>query len=202
MDGNVQHVVKQVAKFDDKTADDVREWSSKLRVSLSLYSKSIFEIVQGPRRPSGLDSDQATAREGWNDANHNLYRLLYFTTSGPAFFVVRRFEGNTREDGIGHGQDAWAALRKKFDGFSREALRPAHREMEKVKVRSDENSDYFLYKSNRCRDRLNSVTPKGLSDRKYEDIILQCPRHQSMKESAKPTLRGKIATLQTFGGWF
>ena len=32
----------------------------------------------------------------------------------------------------------------------------------------------FLYKKDRCRDRLNSVTPKeGPSDRRYEDIILQ-----------------------------
>ena len=116
-----------------------------------------------------------TAREGWDDANHNLFSILYFTTSGPAFSVVRRFEGKTREDGVGHGQDAWAALREKFDGCSREDLRAAHPELETVKIRSDEDRDDFLYKKNRCRDRLNFVTPKeGPSDRRYEDIILQC----------------------------
>ena len=71
MEGNVQHVVKQVSKFDGKNADDFLEWSSKLRVSLSLYSKPIFEIVQGSQRPSGLHNDHVTAREGWDDANHN-----------------------------------------------------------------------------------------------------------------------------------
>ena len=44
-----------------------------------------------------------------------------FTTSGPAFSVVRRFEGKTREDGVGDGQDASGALREKFVGCSREA---------------------------------------------------------------------------------
>ena len=39
MEGNVQYVVKQVSKFDGKNTDDFLEWSSKLRVSLSLYSK-------------------------------------------------------------------------------------------------------------------------------------------------------------------
>ena len=107
MEGNVQHVVKQVSKFGSKNADDFLEWSSKLRVSLSLYSKSIFEIVQGSQRPSGLDNDQVTARESWDDANNNLLSILFLTTSGPAFSVVRRFEGKTREDGVGHGQDAW-----------------------------------------------------------------------------------------------
>ena len=175
MEGNVQDVVKQVSKFDGTNADDVLEWFSKPRVSLLLYSKPIFGIVQGSHRPSDLDNDQATAREGWDDTNHSLFSILYFTISGPAFFVVRRFEGKTREDGVGHGQDAWAALRETFDGCSREALRAAYREMEMVKMRLDEDTDDFLYKKDQCRGRLNIVSPKEIpSDRQYEDIILQC----------------------------
>ena len=190
MEGNVQHVVKQVSNFNGKNADDFLEWSPKLRVSLSLYSKPIFEIVQGSQRLSGLDNDQVIARENWDDANHNLLSILFLTISGPAFSVVRRFEGNTRKDGVGHGQDARAALREKFDGCSREALRAAHRELETGKMRSDEDPDDFLYKKDRCRDRLNSVTPKeGPSDRRYEDIILQCLFHQSTIGSARRTLR-------------
>ena len=42
-------------------------------------------------------------------------------------------------------------------------------------MRSDEDPDNFLYKKDRCRDRLNYVTPKkGPSDPQYEGIILQC----------------------------
>ena len=100
MEGNIQHMVKQVSKFDGKNADGFPEWSSKLRVSLSLYSKLTFEIVQGLQRPSDLDNGQATARACWDDANHTLHGILYFTIAGPAFSVVRRFEGKTREDGL------------------------------------------------------------------------------------------------------
>ena len=103
MEGNGQHVVKKLAKFDGKNADDFLEWSSKLRVMLSLYSKPIFEIVQASQRPSGLDNDQVTTREGWDDANHDLFSILYFAKSSPAFSVVRRFERKTREDRVGHG---------------------------------------------------------------------------------------------------
>ena len=106
--------------------------------------------------------------------------IIIFTASStprhPAqlFLSYGGFE-RTREDGVGHEQDAWAALRKTFDGCSREALRAARREMKMVKMRSDEDSDYFFYKRDGCRDRLNSVTPKeGPLDRHYEDIILQC----------------------------
>ena len=41
-------------------------------------------------------------------------------------------------------------------------------------MRPDEVPDDFLYKKDRCRDRLNFVTPQeGPSDIQYEDIILQ-----------------------------
>ena len=161
MEGNAQHVVKEVSKFSGKNVNDILEWSSKLHVSLSLCSKSFFEIVQGSQRPSGLDNDQATVRECWDDANHNLFSILYSTISGPVFSIGRRFEGKTRKDGVGHGRDAWAALRKKLDDCSRKTLQAAHREMETVNKRSDKDPDDFLYKKDRCRDRLNSVSPKG-----------------------------------------
>ena len=99
---------------------------------------------------------------------------------------MRRFEGKTQEDGVGHGQDAWGDLREKFDGSSREALRAAHRELETVKMRSGEDPDNFLYKKDRCRDRLKSVTPKeGPSGRRYEDMILQClpPEYDRIRQT-------------------
>ena len=49
-----------------------------------------------------------------------------------------------REDKVGHGQDSRAALCEKFAGFSYEALRATHREMEMERMRSDEDSDDFL----------------------------------------------------------
>ena len=192
-------MVKQVSKFDGKNADDFLEWSSKLRVSLPPYSKPIFKIIQGSQRPSGLDNDKVTTRESWDDANPNLFSILYFTTSGPAFSVVRRFEGKRREDEVRRGQDEWAALREKFDGCSREALRAAHREMETVKIRSDEDPDDFLYKKDRCRDRLNSVTPKeGPSDRRHEDIILQClpPEYDRIRQTHFETEDCSLADIR------
>ena len=81
-----------------------------------------------------------------------------------------------------HGQ----LYARKFDGCSREALRAAHGELETVKMRSDEDSDDFLYKKDRCHNRRNSVTPKeGLSDRRYEDIILQCllPEYDKIRQT-------------------
>ena len=58
--------------------------------------------------------------------------------------------------------------------------------MQTVKMRSDEDLDGFLHKKDRCRDRLNSVTPKeGSSDRQHEDIILQClpPEYDRIRQT-------------------
>ena len=47
--------------------------------------------------------------------------------------------------------------------------------LETIKMQSDKHPDDFLYKKDRCRDRLNSATPKeGPSDSRYKAIILQC----------------------------
>ena len=53
-------------------------------------------------------------------------------------------------------------------------------------MRSDEDPDDFLYKKDRCRDDLNSAIPKeGPSDRRYEDIILQClpPEYDRIRQT-------------------
>ena len=56
-------MVKKISECDGKNVDNVLEWSSKLRVNLLLYSKLIFDIIQGSQQPSELDNDQAIARE-------------------------------------------------------------------------------------------------------------------------------------------
>ena len=68
-------------------------------------------------------------------------------------------------------------------------------------MRSDEDPDDFLYKKNRCRNRLNSVTPKkSPSDRQYEDIILQCLPSEYDRIHQTHFERERIATLKIFGG--
>ena len=47
MESSLQQVVGQVSKFDGKDEDDFLEWSSKLRVSLSLDSKKSSKSRKG-----------------------------------------------------------------------------------------------------------------------------------------------------------
>ena len=49
--------VKQITKSGGRGADEVLEWDSKLRASLSVYIKTTFNVLQGQERLSKLDAD-------------------------------------------------------------------------------------------------------------------------------------------------
>ena len=88
---NVHVVVKQVNKFDGKGAGYVLEWQTKLHTALILYSRPFFNALE--HLPSE-NTDDTTDRVTWNNANRNLFCVLFFTTSGSAFSVIRRIKGN------------------------------------------------------------------------------------------------------------
>ena len=105
---------------------------------------------------------------------------------GSAFFVMRNFEGNAIEGEAGHGQQAWAALREKFKGSSREAIRAEHLKMNDTRMRSDQDPDEYLYIMDSCRDRLNACDPpEGPADRQFKDISLQAlpPEYKSKRQA-------------------
>ena len=63
MDGTANNryvTFKQTSRFDGKNPDDFFEWSSKLRASLSIYNKAIFDILQGQNQSSETNDSQAT----------------------------------------------------------------------------------------------------------------------------------------------
>ena len=101
---NLHVIVKRITKFDDRKADVFLEWDSKHYASLSVHNKTIFNVLQGQERPSEFDADQETTRASWDTANQDLYSVLFFTTAGSAFSVVRRFQGKTPAEEAGHVQ--------------------------------------------------------------------------------------------------
>ena len=149
---NLHVVLKQTSKFDGNKTDDFFEWSSKLCASLSIYNRAIFTIMQGQERPSETDDTQATACAAWDVANQDRFSILLRSTDGSNFFVVRRFEGTTLEDGAGHEQQARAALRVKFAGSSRQTIHAERANMNHTPMNSRQDPDEYLYIIDSCRD--------------------------------------------------
>ena len=171
---NFHAIVKKITKFDGRRADEFLQWDSKLRASLSVDNKTIFNVLPVQELPSKFDADQKPTRTTWVAANQDLYSFLFFTTAGSAFSVVWRFQGKTPAEGAGHGQQAWAALREKFDECSRAAIRAEHIRMTSTRMRPDQNPNVYLYHMGSCRDRLNACDPpEGPTDRQHEGITLQ-----------------------------
>ena len=109
---NTRAVLKDCPVFAGRNKDTFSEYKSKVRVCLSLYSKRVFEVCQGMTRPSYRRGTADTAaldiaaERRWQQADHDLWRILFLTTSGSANNVVKKFEGKRPEDGKGDGQSA------------------------------------------------------------------------------------------------
>ena len=123
---NFQVIMKNVHTFDGKNAADFFEWYEKIHISLNIYDKAAFRVLQGAPVPSAATDTDGSKLAAWNTANEDLYNVLFLTTKGAACSAVRRFAGKTFNKDPGHGQCAWAALREKLDVCSREALRAEH----------------------------------------------------------------------------
>ena len=109
-----------------------------------MYNQTTFNVLQGQERPSEFDADQETIRTTSDVANQDLYSVLFFITAGSVFSVIRRFQGKTPAEEAGHGQRAWAALRKEFDGRSRAAIQAEHIRMTSTSMRPDQDPDDYL----------------------------------------------------------
>ena len=126
---NFQVIVKNVHTFDGKSAAGFIEWHEKIHISLNIYNKAAFRVLKRATVPSAAADTDGCKVAAWNTANKDLDNVLFFTRKGAACIVVRRFAGKILDEGSGHGQHAWAALREKFDGCLREALRAEHTKM-------------------------------------------------------------------------
>ena len=131
MEASHKHLqVMERRTFHGKNAADFIEWYEKIRIiTLNIYDKAAFRFLQEAPIPSAATDTDGPKLEVWNAASEDLYNVLFFTTKGAACSVVRRFAGKTLDEGSGHGQRAWAAVREMLDGFSREALRAEQNEL-------------------------------------------------------------------------
>ena len=191
---NFQVIVKNVHTFDGKNATDFIEWYEKIRISLNIYDKAAFPVLQGAPVPSVATDIDGSKLAVLNTANEDLYNVLLFTTKGAACSVVHRFAGKILEEGSGHGQRAWAALREKLDGCLREAFKAKHAKMNSARMSPGDNPDEFLYELDTRRESLNAYDPlEGPTDRQFEDIIPQAlpPEYERIRTShlEKPDFR-------------
>ena len=99
---NFQVIVKDIHTVVGKNAADFIEWYKKVRISLNIYDKAVFRVLQGAPIPSAATDTDGSKLAAWNTANEDLYSVLFFRTKGEACSVVRRFAGKTLDEGSEH----------------------------------------------------------------------------------------------------
>ena len=129
-----QVIVKNIHTFDGKNTADFIEWYEKIHISLNIYDNAAFRVLQGAPVSSAATDTDGYKFAAWNTARENLQNVLFFTTKGAACFVVRRFAGNTFDEGSGHEKRAWSALCEKFNSCPREALRAEQAKINTVRT--------------------------------------------------------------------
>ena len=98
-----------------------RQWRTKIREAIILYSPELLPVLDGDARQSGPASTVDVVAV-WEKANGRLYSLLFFAnysllffaTSGSAQLTVRAHEGRGTRP-MGDGAAAWNALNERFD---------------------------------------------------------------------------------------
>ena len=156
-----------------------RQYKNKLRVCLSLYSKAVFEVLQGKAQSPSFtlgSTDTATlnavADHKWLQANQDIWSVILLTTSGSANNTVKKFEGKGPEHGAGHGQLAWKALTEKYNDHTKEARKACHEKLVNAKMEPGQDPDDFFLVLDECRD-LHEEMGQTVHDGRYEDVILQ-----------------------------
>ena len=161
----VATMAKALPRYDGKDKHAYRDWKARVKVYLSMSAPGIYNIIQGQEMPNPTSGGNL---ENWRRNHVNLYSVLFLSTSGGANTVVRRFEGKTPEDGLGHGQESWLALEEKYDAISNAGRQELYERLSKTKMKHGQDPDELLYIMETTRDRLHDmgehITPKRFGD--------------------------------------
>ena len=141
------------------------------------------------------DDSQAIARVRGNASNQDLFSILFFSTDGSAFYFLRKLEGTIIEDGAGHTQQTWAALREKVKWTSRDAIRAEHARLTTRQCAQDRVPTSTSTSWTAAATASTRVTDQGVQQIAKAWIIYVKLLHQIARSSVKLTWRKETSAL-------
>ena len=131
-----------------------RQWRTRIREAIILYSPELLPVLDGDARPSGPAST-TDAVAVWGEVNGRFYSLLFFATPGSAQLTARAHnDQGTRP--MGDGAAAWNALNLRFDAQNQETRRACHNELFNLRHKAGGDPVDFLTK-----DVGSQASPRG-----------------------------------------
>lgn len=160
-----------------KEQRDYREWQAKFRQAVGFHSQELLKILDGEPCPVGTDPDAVAATATWEGRNNQLYSLVYFSTTGSANITTRPFQAKSGGE-MGDGAAAWAALKARFDGNTKESRRVCKTQLHAAKLRPGQNVIDFLANMDDLKLRLDDMG-EPTTDESYEDLVLSALTHST-----------------------
>jgi len=169
----LKKTLETVGQYKDQRND--REWAETFRMAVGLHSQDLLKILDGESCPSGTGMDAATAASNWKSRNNQLFSLIYFSTVESANITTKPFQGKTGGE-MGNGAAAWAALKERFAGNTKESRRALREQLHSAKLRHGQNVIDFLATMDDLKLRLEDMS-ETTPEETFEDLVLNALVH-------------------------
>ncbi|MEP5174638.1 hypothetical protein [Marinobacter alexandrii] len=144
---------------------------------MGLHSQEPLKILDGETCPEGVGVVDITATCNWKSRNNQLYSLLYFSTVESANITTKPSQGKSGGE-MGDGAAAWAALKERFAGNTKESRRAVRKQLYAVMLRQGQNVIDFLALVDDLKLRLDDMG-ESPSKETFEDLVWNALVHPS-----------------------
>jgi len=164
-------VLKGIKIFTGKKPEEFPDWLKKFSLLLSFRRRDLYDIIEGAQRPASDTTTITLEQAAFDQANEDLYAILFLVTEKPAALLVAKHADDSRGT-RGDGQAAMNELEAKYLSITNESIRATQRALTEIQMEVGQDPDEYINEATLLRDRLHEMK-EPITDRHFMDIILQ-----------------------------
>lgn len=168
---DVTLILKGLKVFTGQKPEEFADWLRKFSLLLSFRRRDMYDIIEGQQRPTADTNTLTTEQAAFDQANKDLYAILFLTTEKPAALLVTKHATDSRGT-CGDGQAAMKELESKYLKVTNEYIRATQKALANTEMHLGQDPDEYINEATVLRERLTEMK-EPISDRHFMDIILE-----------------------------
>ena len=168
---DVTLILKGLKVFTGQKPEEFADWLRKFSLLLSFRRRDMYDIIEGQQRPTADTNTLTTEQAAFDQANKDLYAILFLTTEKPATLLVTKHATDSRGT-CGDGQAAMKELESKYLKVTNEYIRATQKALANTEMHLGQDPDEYINEATVLRERLTEMK-EPISDRHFMDIILE-----------------------------
>ena len=168
---DIIYILKGLKNFTGKNPEEFADWLKKFSFILSFRRTDMYNIIEGQQRPASSTDTLTTEQAAFDQANKDLYAILFLVTEKPAALLVAKHAEDSRGT-RGNGQAAMQELESKYLRITNESIRATQRALAESNMTAGQDPDEYINEATLLRERLSEMD-EPITDRHFMDIILQ-----------------------------